>query len=261
MEEKFDKPADPNESSMETDDSDLESSFDIQEEKAFIEFKNNLQEEYKLRVFYMDLFNESSNRRINLAMLLTQLFGRYSNKETIFFLSAALVLISIQSVIVYFELPSALVLMMCLFMTVLMFVFSYAAINYFLSALHDIKLLKRGYCSVGYQLVRPEVAETMPDNSYPPSIMVAYIDFAGMIRTKDISTKQHRLFFIPPVLMTFIDVADPYNLAFFDAIPHELQYDKKNQIFIQEWKSALYALVPVAMVIMYAISLYLGIRY
>ena len=263
MEEEFDKPTDPNESAPETDDSNLESSDEIQEddsqeEKAFIEFRNNLLEEYKLRVFYMDLFNESSNRRINWAMKLAQMFGRYSNKETIVFLGAALIFVTVQFAGVYFELSAALVFTMCLFMTMLTLVFFNVAVNNFLSALHDLRLLKRGYCSVGYQLVRPEVAETTPDNVYPSSIMVAYRDFAGMIRTKDVPTQRDSQLFLPPVLMVFVDVNDPYNIAFFDSIPHELQFDKKKQMFTQEWKSALYALIPVAMMILYAISLYLG---
>ena len=61
--------------------------------------------------------------------------------------------------------------------------------------------------------------------------------------------------------MVFVDVNDPYNITFFDSIPYDLQFDKEKQMFTQEWKSELYALVPVAMIILYAISLYLGIRY
>ena len=263
MEEEFDKPTDSDESVSETDAADLESSNDSREEdsmeeKAFIEFKNNLLEEYKVRAFYMDLINETSRRRVNWAMLLTQLFGRYNQVETFSFLSVAISVVTIQSAGVYFGTPSAFVYVLTLLMTGLTFLFAKTAVNYFLSALSDLRLIKRGYCSLGYQHVRSEVAETTPDDCCPSSIMVAYKDFAGMIHTKDIPTKQQRLFFMPPVLMVFVDIADSDKIAVLEAVPHEIQYDKSRQMFTQEWKCALYALVPLTMIILYAISLYLG---
>lgn len=259
MEEEHDNPTDSNESVPETDAANEELSNDFpdddsQEEKAFIEFRNSLQEEYKLRAFYMDLINEQSKRRINWAMLLTQFFGRYSKVEAICFLGIAAVLLTIQFLTYFFGWSSALVLITGVLMTALMFWFAFVAVNYFLSALYDIRLLKRGYCSLGYQHVRPEVAESTPDNSYPSSIMVAYKDKFGMIHTKDIPTKQQRMFFMPPVLMVFADVANSDKITFLEAVPREIQYDKSRQMFTQEWKCALYALVPIAMIILYSIS-------
>ena len=263
MEEEFDKPTDSNESVPETDAADQElsndsSEVDAMEEKAFIEFKNNLLEEYKVRAFYMDLINETSRRRVSWAMLLTQLFGRYNKVETICFLSIAVAVVTIQSVGVYFGAPSDFVYVLSLLMTGLTFLFAHTAANYFLSALSDLRLIKRGYCSLGYQHVRSEVAEKTPDDCCPPSIMVAYKDFAGMIHTKDIPTKQQRLFFMPPVVMVFVDNADSDKITVLEDVPYEIQYDKTRKMFTQEWKCALYALVPLAMIILFAISLYLG---
>ncbi|MBR5709301.1 MAG: hypothetical protein IKX40_00925 [Thermoguttaceae bacterium] len=263
MEEEFDKPTDSDERAPETDAADQELSSDSREEdaleeKAFIEFKNNLLEEYKVRSFYMDLINETSRRRVNLAMLLAQLFGRYNKIETISFLGIAIAVITIQSVGVYFGAPSDFVYVLTLLMTGLTFLFAHKAVNRFLSALSDLRLIKRGYCSLGYQHVRPEVAETTPEDCCPSSIMVAYKDISGMIHTKDIPTKQQRLFFMPPVVMVFADNADSDKIVVLEAVPHEIQYDKSRKMFTQEWRCAIYALVPLTMIILYAISLYLG---
>ena len=263
MEEEFDKPTDSDERVPETDAADQESSNDSREEdsmeeKAFIEFKNNLLEEYKVRSFYMDLINETSSRRVNWAMLLTQLFGRCKKVETICFLGIAAAVVTIQSVGVFFGAPSAFVYVLSLLMTGLTFLFANTAVNYFLSALSDLRLIKRGYCSLGYQHVRPEVAETTPEDCCPSSIMVAYKDISGMIHTKDIPTKQQRLFFMPPVVMVFVDNADSDKITVLEDVPYEIQYDKSRKMFTQEWKCAIYALVPLAMIILYAISLYLG---
>lgn len=255
MEEENTNPTDPNVCSPDTDGMNQDSSDDSLDNEAIVDFRNRMIEQYKGYVYYIDLINQAPKRKVNLSMRLTQMFGRYDKKQAIVFLAIAFVLAVIQGAVVYWGFYPWGAFTLGVLLTVLTSAFVFVTLIHVYSALKDLKLLKNGYCSIGYQIALFEVLKKTPDNSYPEKIMVVYKDSVDMIRTLEIQTKQNCQYFVPPVLMLFVDRNNPYEVAFSDTMPYDIEYNDKLQMFVQDWKGSLYTLVPVGMLVLYAISI------
>lgn len=258
MEEENSNPTDPNVCSPNADGMNQDSSDGSPDNEAIVDFKNRMFEQYKGCVYYIDLINQAPKRKINLSMRLTQMFGRYDKKQAIVFLAIAFVLVVIQGAVVYCGFYPRGVFTLGVLLTVLASAFAFVTLTHVYSALKDLKLLKKGYCSIGYQIALFDDLEKTPDNSYPEKITVVYKDFDSMIRSMEIPTEQKQHYFAPPVLMLFVDRDNPYNVAFSDIMPYDIEYNNKTHTFIQDWKLSLYTLIPVAMAALYAINLYLS---
>lgn len=255
MEEENAKPTDFN-SCPDPDSNQDNSTKDSDNNEAIMDVRNRLYEMYKLHVFYMDLINQTPKRKVNCAMYLTQLFGRYSNKQIIIFLSAALALVVIQILCMVLGASSRLILLLSALTAAVTLVFTCITLNGVWSAVKEIRLLKKGYCCIGYPIISEDLEKDL-DNSNPKKITIAYKDSFNMIRALEISVKKNGKF-IPSVFLIFMDFDNPYEVALFDFMPLEISYERNQQTFTQKWKGTLYTLVPAAMAILYAISFYLG---
>lgn len=224
-------------------------------DETILDKLNHVTNDFNYHVFFINAVNETDNRRINLAMFLTQLFARYSKPQIFFFLGAALLILIIQGVCSLFTLNATVHFLLGLLMAIIMVLFAIVTLNYVIAALTDIWRLKRCYCTAGYQ-VTPKKDESS-EGEIPTPELIAYKDYDGMIRTLRFP-EDYKKYLSEPVLILYLDKNDPYKVTFFSDLPGSISYDSNTQTYAQSWKGAIFALVPVAMIIMYAISLYLG---
>ena len=231
--------------------------------KTFTELINK---NYQSRCYFIDLINQANKRRVNLALILTQFFSRYSYEQKGSFLIFAFGIVLIQIVNAYLSSFSQKTLFFGVLMTVTMIAFFVVTIQKIISALIDIRRLKRGFCAMGYQIVydnNDDDNDNGNDNddsqneSQHPSL-IAYKDSADMIRTLEFPKKNKERFFIPAVLAIFLDDSNPYKVTILDSLPMDISYDNKTETFIQSWRGLKTAIFPAVMLILYAISMYMS---
>lgn len=229
---------------------------DINDDTIFDKL-NHVTNDFNYRMFFIDSVNETDNRRINMAMVLTQLFARYRKQQIFFFLGAALLILIIQGVCSLITLNATVHFLFGLLMAIIMILFAIVTINNVIAALTDLWRIKRCYCTAGYQIT-PQKDESS-EEEFPTPELIAYKDYDGMIRTLRFPDN-FKKYLSEPALILYLDKNDPYKVTYLLDLPGAISYDSNTQTYIQSWKGALYALVPVAMIIMYAISLYLSVR-
>ena len=224
------------------------------EEEYLEDFKVELEEMYESRVNFMNTVNQIKNRHINLALILTQFFSRYSVKQTIVFLSAAAVLVVVQALV---RSSAHLTLYIGVVMSILMIAFAVVTFKNILSALTDIRRIKRGFCCIGYQIVKKKDKDDESSEDVPPNPIVAYKDYANMIRTLTFPEEKFKKYYLLPVLMLFLDYGSPCKVTVFEDMPKNISYEYKTQTFTQDWKELKYTLIPAAMALLYAMSMYM----
>ena len=225
------------------------------EEEYLEDFKVELEEMYESRVNFMNSVNQIKNRHINLTLILTQFFSRYSVKQIIVFLAAAAVLVVVQALV---RSSSHLTLFIGVVMTVLMIAFAVVTFKNILSALTDIRRIKRGFCCIGYQIVKKKDKDDESAGDVPPNPIIAYKDYANMIRTLRFPEEKFKKYYLLPVLMLFLDYGSPCKVTVFEDMPKNISYEYKAQTFTQDWKELKYTLIPAAMMLLYAMSMYLS---
>lgn len=224
------------------------------EEEYLEDFKVELEEMYESRVNFMNSVNQIKNRHINLPLILTQFFSRYSVNQIIVFLAAAAVLAVVQALV---RSSSHLSLFIGVVMTVLMIAFAVVTLKNIFSALTDIRRIKRGFCCIGYQIVKKKDKNESSED-VPPNPIVAYKDYANMIRTLTFPEEKFKKYYLLPVLMLFLDYGSPCKVTVFEDMPKNISYEYKTQTFTQEWKELKYTLIPAAMTLLYAMSMYMS---
>lgn len=227
------------------------------DDETIIKFLDYAAKDYASRIRLIDTINQTSRRRINLAMFLTQLFARYHKSQIYFFLGGALLILIIQIACSMFTSNETVHFLLRTLMTIFTSIFAIVTINNVINALSDIGRLKRCYCTAGYQITSKKDDESAEEPVSP--ILIAYKDYDDMIRTLKFPS-DYKKYFTEPVLILFLDKADPYKVTILLDLPGITSYDENSQTFTQSWKGAIFTLVPIAMIIMYAISLYLGSR-
>ncbi len=249
------EPIDPNPSVKQQE---TESTKDDNEEEYLEDIRIELKDMYDSRVNFMNSVNQIKNRRINLALILTQFFCRYSTTQIIVFLSAATVLVILQGVQTFLGAFPHSTLYMGVLMTFLTLAFIVVTLKNILSALEDIKRIKQDYCSLGFLIAKKNDSndESSDKTSYTP--MIAYKDCFDMIRTLKMSDKQYKKYYLVPVLMLFLDRKKPNKVTIFEDMPLNISYEYKKQTFTQSWKFALVTLIPAAMIVLYSISVYMS---
>lgn len=226
---------------------------DLNDETIFDKL-NYISNDFNYRMFFIDAINETNNRRINLAMFLTQLFARYSKPQIFFFLGAALLILIIQGVCSLFTFNAIVQFLLGFLMAVLTLVFAIVTVNNVIAALTDIWRLKRCFCAAGYQITSKKDDSSEDALS---SVLIAYKDYDGMIRTKKFP-ENCRKYFIEPVLILFLDNNNPYKVTYLLDMPGSISYDNNTQTYTQSWKKTIYVLVPIAMTVLCSISFYLS---
>lgn len=215
---------------------------------------NRITNEFNYFMFFIDAINETRNRRINLAMLLTQLFARYRKEQIFFFLGAALLILIIQGVCSLFTFNATVHLILGSLMALLTLLFAIVTLKNVVTALTDIWRLKRCYCTAGYQII-PQRGESSEETLYPT--LIAYKDYDGMIRTLKFP-KDYKKYLSETVLLLYLDKNDPYKVTCFLDLPGKISYDHNKHAYAQSWKGAIFTLVPMAMIAICSISLYLS---
>lgn len=219
------------------------------------DLKEQLEEIYDARIHFMNAVNQIKKRKVNLALIIIQFFSRYDITHIIGFLGAGISVVILQGLSAaesHFQSTLLIGVMITMLMTVFLIV---TLINVF-SALSDIKRIKQGFCTMGYQIVeRKDSDDESSDNSSLPPI-IAYKDNVNMIRTIKFPDLQNKKYFVTPVLTLFLDNNNPYKVTLFDDMPRNITYEYKSQTFTQEWKDAICTLVPAAMIIIFSISAY-----
>ena len=244
--------------SSDMDQREKEASEDDNDEESLNDLKLHLEEMYESSVSFMNIINQTPKRHVNLALILTQFFSRYSSAQKIGFLTAATALVTAQGVNAYWGSFSHSTLYIGCLMAVLMLAFIGVTIKYILSALVDIRRIKHGFCSLGYQIVNRNDNNNETSDASSRSPVIAYKDYSAMIRTMRFPKEDHKKYFILSVLALFLDNNDPYKATLFDDMPRQISYEFKTQSFTQEWKDALCALFPCAMTVLFAISMYMS---
>ena len=216
-----------------------------------------LEEEFGASVYFMNAVNEVQNRHINLPLILIQFFSRYSSAQKNVFLAAALILVLIQGDKAWNSACQSTLLIGCL-MAVLMIAFVVVTLKHIVSAVKDIWLLKKGTCSIGYLIVnRNDNGDVILDDPENPPL-IAYKDCANMIRTMKISEEQYNTFNGVPILELFLDPKNPSRVASFKNLPRKITYSFVEQTFTQKWKDVLSAFFPLAMTVLFAMSMYMS---
>lgn len=235
-----------------------ESSEDDVNDDSMETLKVRLEEIYRTRLYFIDIINQTNNRHVNLALIITQFFSRYSVTQIIAFLLIASGIVVLQGTGAFTGTFANSNLFLGALMTVVMIAFVVITLKNIISALIDIRRLKRGFGCLGYQIVynNNDNEKTSSDPSSPP--LIAYKDNVNMIRTLAFPKEPYKRYFMLPVLILFLDCNNPYKVTFFDDLPRDISYENKTQSFTQEWTGALYALVPIAMTVLFIISLYLS---
>lgn len=243
-----------------TDQSNLnaQASTEEENEEEFLEgFKAELEEMYESRVNFKNSVNQYNNRHVNLALVLTQFFSRYSVNQIIVFLAVSTSLVAVQGLQALTGKFPQLTLVTGFLMTILMIAFAVVTLKNIVAALTDIRRIKRGFCCIGYQIVKKKDKndKSSDDQSHHP--IIAYKDSANMIRTLTFPEEQFKKYCLLPVLILFLDNNIPHGVTIFEDLPKDVSYEYKNQTFTQEWKELVYTLIPIAMIVLYAISMYL----
>lgn len=225
--------------------------------ESLAKIKPQLEEVYSTRICFTNEVNEANNRRVNLPLVLAQFFGRYSAAQIIGFLTGAVFLIAIQGKQLESDSSVSTILFMGTLTTILMIAFIGITLKNVISAMKDIRRIKNGFCSLGYQILISDEDNQAKSGTESFQLLIAYKDYADMIRTINLPVKDYKKYFPSPVLELFLDNSNPHNVTFLDVMPKDISYNSQTKLFYQSWKELVYTLFPIAMIILYAISMHM----
>lgn len=233
-----------------------------EQQERFNQIKAAMLDEYQQREFFQRTINQSTPRKISLSLICAQLLYNFDAVTLSLWGALALFLFALAAFIGLSGNANSVTnnsdgaISGIIAVGVIAF-FVITALYFLIAQLRKswekVRLLKTGFCSLGYLVRLDDIPPEKSPTAKPAYLLeIAFRDADGMIQNYKFSASNHLQYSHLPVLMVFADVNNPKNITIFEQMPGMINFNTEKNIFHQSAIYFLLLLIPLAEILWFA---------